>query len=136
MRIFTYSTGWTAVAALCVAICAPFVIRLTTGTAPRPWTWRAHYWLAAVAVSVGMGHGIGSILRVGSPLSVVVGLWLASAAMWLLPGQAFMGGVLGSAVGRERRRIRRWHLWISPLIIGLVVAHVVLNWQYVAAPAG
>lgn len=56
-----------------------------------------------------------------------IGLWLASAALLLLPIQPVLGLALKRTGLEGRGQVRRAHYWLMVVLAASVVAHICLN---------
>ena len=129
MTLFTYGSGWLVAAFLAAAIAAAgltHVLRRRHGPAAAGWL-RSHNGLGAVAATLGVVHGLGSVTRAPLPLGAEVGLWAASAAMVLLVWEAVLGLLLRAPGTPHRDRLRRRHLALMVALVVTVTAHALLN---------
>jgi hypothetical protein len=129
-RLLTFATGWLAVTLLVVGVLIPSAGRLLRRRRPGRSFWRSHYRLGWAAAAVAVLHTVVSITRGGVPLAAEIGLWVASVAALLVGAEIVLGWTL---VAARRKRLRRNHLVLTPVIGTLVVLHVILNWQYVVS---
>lgn len=129
LSLFVYVTGWLAVAILLIAIAGPFVVRLFSQRRPRRLAWRSHYLLGTVGAAVAAVHAFGSVSQGNYPIAFIVGTWIASIALLTVALDAVLGSVLSREAGKERKRLRHLHLWLTPPIFALISLHVLLNWR-------
>jgi hypothetical protein len=78
-------------------------------------------------VTLGLVHGLGSVTRAQLPPGAEAGLWMASAAMYLLVSEAVLGLYLREPGSPWRPRLRRWHLALMLMAVVAVTVHVVLD---------
>jgi hypothetical protein len=104
VTLFTYGSGWQAAALLAVAILTAGLTHLRRRPPRRhaPGWLRLHTWLGGAAATLGLVHGLGSVTRAQLPPGAGVGLWVASAAMYLVVAEAVLGLYL-RAPGTPRR---------------------------------
>jgi len=69
-----------------------------------------------------MPMSVGRVSRFDS-----AGLYLATAALFIMLFQVGLGMSLRGSTGKARRQGRRVHFWTMTLIVGLVAAHIFLN---------
>ena len=125
----TSATGWIMMVMLVATIAYPFLLRSGMLGAVQPFLtrMRLHYWLGYSIAGIVLVHlwipmGAGLAGRVN-----VVGLDLATVALFLIIGQVLLGRQLSWPKLAARRRLRYWHFWIMIGIAVFVIGHVALN---------
>jgi len=124
----TALSGWLAALLLGANAYSPYFIRATQGTVhARVALFRGHYALgllipAAAFVHAWLPMSVGRVSRFDS-----AGLYLATAALFIMLFQVGLGMSLRGSTGKARRQGRRVHFWTMTLIVGLVAAHIFLN---------
>ena len=87
----------------------------------------AHYWAGYLLVGLSFLHAWVPMRAGHMQRANTMGLWLASAALFLLFAQLALGLLLQVARVQERRMIRGWHYWVMIAVVVLVAGHVWLN---------
>jgi hypothetical protein len=131
------ASGWALVIMTAVTISIPFLLHRQLRASP--WRFkvqqgrafllrmRPHYWLGYLIAAITLVHVIVSL---GAGLSLglnVLGLLLASTALFLLFGQVLLGRSLRRPGVPSRRALRRLHLILMIAIVVLGASHILLN---------
>ena len=134
---YTSVSGWAAVILMGVEIVLPYLLRpnwlsvklgLAVGfVAPYLKRMWVHYWLGYLVVGLSFVHAwvpmrAGPMRRLS-----MVGLWLGTAALFLLAMQVALGLALRDPGLRERRENCRWHYGVMIGAVIVVAGHVWLN---------
>jgi cytochrome b561 len=126
--VFTAMSGWLAALLIGTNASLPFLMRATQGVAGLPTLrFRLHYALGVVIPVAALLHAWPSMStgRMGSFNKA--GLFVATAALFVIVYQVGLGVSLYAAKGAARRPVRRAHFWTMALIVLLVTGHIVLN---------
>jgi hypothetical protein len=134
---YTSVSGWMAVILVGVEIVLPYLLGRTwlsvrLGLAqgfvlPYLKRMRVHYWLGYLVVGLSFVHAWVP-MQAGHVRGVsVAGLWLGTAALFLLAMQVALGLALRNPGLRERRETRRWHYGVMIGAVIVLAGHVWLN---------
>jgi hypothetical protein len=118
------AAGWIAIALVAAAALLAVILRRLRHTPPLIQRMRPHYILGYAALVVALLHvyfAMGSMR--GEDAN---GLWAATAALFALGVQTFVGASLQDP-GGYRRVLRAWHLGILATLVVLIVWHVTAN---------
>jgi cytochrome b561 len=118
------ATGWLAIALVIGAAALAIVLRRLRNSPPLVRRMRPHYVLGYAALVFAVLHvyfAMGS-MRGEDPN----GLWAATAALFALGAQTFVGASLQDP-GGYRRALRAWHIGILTTLVVLIVWHVMAN---------
>ena len=85
---------------------------------------RPHMWLGYAVLVLAFVHM--SLSTSGMAGANTNGIWFATFALLGLGVQAFIGASLQSP-GVYRAPLRRWHLYVFVLVLGLLFGHVLFN---------
>jgi hypothetical protein len=93
-----------------------------------------HYWIGYAIGALSFLHASLSMggLAIGGS-AALTGVLVATAGMFLSWGQALLGSRLRGLEGRVRGAVRRLHLANAMVLVGLGVAHLLLNGPLVRA---
>ncbi|MGO8946733.1 MAG: hypothetical protein ACLQUY_03520 [Ktedonobacterales bacterium] len=131
------ASGWSLVVMTAVTISIPFLLRRQMQGVPlrvkfqqgrtflkRMWP---HYWLGYAIAAVTLVHTVVA-LGSGAAKSVdLLGLFLASAALFLVFFQVLLGLNLRKPGIPSRRALRRMHLGLMIAIVVLGLGHILLD---------
>ena len=125
----TSISGWLMLVFLLAIIAYPFLLRAGLLGLARPFLvrMRFHYWMGYTLAGV---LGIHILVSMTGPLIVAAngtGLYMATAAMFLVVAQLWLGRQLTSSRLVARRLVRRWHFWMMLALVGFILAHVILD---------
>jgi hypothetical protein len=136
---YTSVSGWAAVILVGVEIVLPYLLRrswlsLRLGlrmaqdfVAPYLKRMWVHYWLGCLVAGLSFLHAWVP-MQAGHLRGVsLAGLWLGTAALFLLALQVAVGLALREPGLPERRQIRRWHYGLMIGVVVMVAGHVWLN---------
>ncbi|MGC2129194.1 MAG: hypothetical protein WA629_03755 [Candidatus Aquilonibacter sp.] len=118
------ATGWIAIALVAAAALLAVVLRRLRRAPSLILRMRPHFMLGYAALVVALLHTYFSLgsMRGEDP----GGLWAATAALFALGTQTFVGASLQDP-GGYRRPLRAWHLGILGGLVVLLVWHVTAN---------
>jgi thiosulfate reductase cytochrome b subunit len=126
--VATALSGWLAAFLLAAGIGVPYFVRANPMAEPGyVKRMRPHFWIGFAVPAIVLGHA-------WLPMSAghmrgydLAGLWLATAAFFVMLAQASLGVILRNASPVGRRTIKRLHFWTMAVIALLVPAHILLN---------
>jgi len=126
--LWTALSGWLATLLFGAGTSIPYFIKaVRPASGPYLAQLRPHYWLGFLIPA-------SAFLHAWLPMSVgrirgfdQTGLLIATAALFAMLWQLWLGITLRDAKGAERRKARRLHFRTMVLIAGLVATHIVLN---------
>ncbi|HLH08938.1 MAG TPA: hypothetical protein VKW78_16985 [Terriglobales bacterium] len=113
----------------------PYLLRRTAlstwlgvATFTRPYIRRMwpHYWIGYLVLALGTIHGWIAMKPGHIAATSLAGLWLATAAWFLMLAQVVLGLYL-QAPGSKRASLRAWHYWVMVTLIVCVGLHIWLN---------
>lgn len=128
------TTGWLVAGLTALNVSLPYLLR-GRRLAPAGWSMsylarmRPHYWIGVTVAGLTLLHAglaMSGPLRTGGPY--MAGLWIATAGLFLVSGQAMVGIRLRTLRGAERLRLRRTHFRIMLGLVTVGIAHIVMNW--------
>ena len=122
MFVWTAFLGWAAVLFLAAGIGIPYLAR--TLHLKRFWL---HYVLGFLIPAVALLHAWLPMSAGRARSTDMIGLLLATAALFVMVSQAAVGITLRSAQGPDRFRLRRTHFLIMTVMVLLVGGHIYLN---------
>jgi hypothetical protein len=125
----TGASGWLMMVLLLAIILYPFLLRAGMLGPIQPFfkRLRLHYWMAYTFAGVLLLHlwvAMSGALALGAS---VLGLDLATIALFLLIMQIALGWQLRAPARSRRRVLRRRHFWLMLALVACVLAHVALN---------
>lgn len=126
----TSETGWLMVVLLLAIILYPFLLRASFLGPIQPFLkrMRPHYWMGYTLSGVLLAHiWISMSGGLAAREINVLGLNLATVAMFLIIGQIALGVQLRSPALSWRRALRRSHFWLMVGLVICVLAHIALN---------
>lgn len=116
--------GWLAIALVIAAAIVAVTLRRLRNTPSLVLRMRPHYVLGYAALVLAVLHvyfAMGSMRGADSG-----GVWAATAALFALGAQTFVGASLQDP-GAYRRRLRAWHIGILATLAVLLVWHITAN---------
>lgn len=125
----TSATGWVMIVLLVATILYPFLLRSGILGPVQPFLkrMRFHYWLGYSIAGIVLVHVLVPMSAGLAGLTNVLGLDLATVALFLIFGQVVLGRQLSWPQLSMRRVVRRWHFWVMIGIVAFVLGHVALN---------
>jgi hypothetical protein len=134
---FTSVSGWALVFLAAATITLPYLLRRRSfgrtlrllGAQAGPFLRRMqlHYWLGYFITGVTLAHAFVSMGAGLARNTSVLGLYLATGALFLLIGQVALGRQLRAPSMPCRREMRRLHFWTMFAIVTLAAGHIALN---------
>jgi hypothetical protein len=134
---YTSVSGWIAVILVCIEIALPYLLRrnwlsVWLGVAQSfgsPYLRRMsiHYWLGYLVTGLSFVHAWVPMQAGHMRGANMAGLWLATAALFLLGLQVALGLALRDSDLQARRVVRDWHYWVMVGVVLLLTGHVWLN---------
>jgi hypothetical protein len=134
---YTSVSGWAAVIFVGLQIVLPYLLRrswlsvslgLAEGfVAPYLKRMGVHYWLGYLVVGLSVAHAWVPMQARPMRGATTAGLWLGTAALFLLAMQVVLGLALRDPGLRERGQTRRWHCGVMVGAVLVVAGHVWLN---------
>lgn len=127
------AAGWIAVILAAFEIALPYWLRRVSplqasaihSSPYLPSMW-PHYWLGYLLVALSLGHAF-AVMETPLGRTNAEGIWAATGALVLLFLQLSLGLYLQTAVGRNRRLLKRCHFWGMLSFAGLLIWHIALN---------
>ncbi len=116
--------GWLAIVLVVLAAAVAVILRRLRTTPPLVRRMRPHFILGYAALVFAVLHvyfAMGSMRGEDAG-----GLWAATAALFALGAQTFVGASLQEP-GGYRRQLRAWHIGILATLVVLLVWHVTAN---------
>jgi uncharacterized membrane protein len=134
---YTSVSGWAAVILVGVQIVIPYLLwrswlSVSLGLAEdfvAPYLKRmwVHYGLGYLVVGLSLVHAWVPMQARSARGATMAGLWLGTAALFLLAMQVVLGSALRDPGLRARRETRRWHYGVMMGAVIVVAGHVWLN---------
>jgi hypothetical protein len=134
---YTSASGWIAVILVGIEIALPYLLRrnwlsVRLGVAQTfgsPYLRRMsiHYWLGYLVAGLSFVHAWVPMQAGHMRRANMTGLWLATAALFLLGLQVALGLASRDSDLQGRRVVRGWHYWVMVAVVLLLTGHVWLN---------
>ena len=131
------ASGWSLVVMTAVTLSIPFLLRrqlrgvqlrvkFQKGRAFLKRMW-PHYWLGYAIAAVTLVHAVLALGSGGGRNADLLGLFLASTALFLVFAQVLLGLNLRRPGIPSRRALRRMHLGLMISIVVLGLGHILLD---------
>ncbi|GEM_PF-1305916 len=136
---FANGSGWALTLAIPVTIALPYALRrkrlaqaLRIFAQGKSWfqRMRLHYWLGYFITGATLAHAFVAMRAFGASAAgqaAILGLYLATGALFLLFGQVTLGRMLQRPDAPNRRLMRRLHFTTMLGIVALAAGHIALN---------
>jgi hypothetical protein len=127
--IRTALLGWAATLLLVAGACFPYLIRASAPSALSAGHMRPHFWIGFLIPVAAFAHAWLPMSSGHLRGYSMAGLWIATAALFVMICQVALGIALRQTKGSERKAARRIHFFTMTAIALLVAGHIVLNRQ-------